>query len=56
MEKSIRDMTESEILRQQMELLAEASKEASNTELPGLTNAMLDIYSTLLSPYGFRVS
>ncbi len=56
MEKSIRDMTESEILRQQMELLAEASKEASNTELPGLTNAMLDIYSALSSPYGFRVS
>ncbi len=45
MEKSIGDVTESEILRQQMELLAEASKEAPSTELPGLTSAMLDIYS-----------
>lgn len=51
MEKSIGDVTESEILRQQMELLVEASKEAPSTELPGLTSAMLDIYSALSSKF-----
>lgn len=42
-EKDISKMTEKEILRQQLELLAERSKEAEDSELHGLTMAMSDV-------------
>lgn len=50
MEKKITEMTEEEILRQQLELLAETSKNITNTysmELPKLTEAMVLIYDRL---------
>ena len=46
-EKSIREMTNKEILRRQLELLAESSKTCSSGELPELTKAMVQIYSIL---------
>lgn len=45
-EKKISEMTEKEILRQQLELLAERSKTCQDNELPGTTNAMVNIIST----------
>ena len=47
MEKNISDMTEKEILRQQMELLAERSKSCVDDCLADITNSMLGIYSVL---------
>lgn len=43
MEKKISEMTEKEILRQQLELLAEESSKALVEELPALTNAMINL-------------
>lgn len=43
MEKEIGEMTEKEILRRQLELMAEKSKSAEDSELQGLTLAMTDI-------------
>lgn len=43
MEKEISEMTEREILRQQLELVAEKSKGAEELELQGLTLSMTDI-------------
>lgn len=40
-EKSIKDMTAKEILRRQLELLAEASTQSEPNELIGLTHAMI---------------
>lgn len=50
MAKEITEMTEKEILRQQFELLAEISKNATSTygmELPKLTEAMVLVYDRL---------
>lgn len=47
MKKKISKMTEKEILRQQMELLAEKSNTCEADCLAGITNSMLDIYSVL---------
>lgn len=47
MGKKISEMTEKEILRQQLELLAEASKNAADFDLATLTNAMVSVYSLL---------
>lgn len=38
---------ERELLRKQLELLAEKSKQCSNEELIGLSNVMVSIYATL---------
>lgn len=46
-EKRISEMTNEEILRQQLELLAETSRNATDLELPSLTNSMSIIYSQL---------
>lgn len=48
--KELEKMTEKEILRQQLELLAETSQNVANTygtELPKLTDAMICIYDRL---------
>lgn len=45
--KNISEMTKEEILRQQLELLAEASVNASYEELQTLTNAMVTVYDRL---------
>lgn len=50
MEKEISKMTEREILRQQLELLAEASQntiKSYSTELPTLTDAMVTVCNCL---------
>ena len=47
MEKNISEMTEKEILREQMELLAERSKSCVDDCLADITNSMLGIYSVL---------
>lgn len=44
-------MTEKEILRQQLELLAEESRKAEAKDLPALTNAMVLLYSTLSNDF-----
>lgn len=41
---------EKEILRKQLELLAEQSKEATDKELCELSDAMSDIYTSLCRP------
>lgn len=41
--KKISEMTEKEILRQQLLILAERSLTADEDELPGLTHAMLEL-------------
>ena len=46
-EKKVDEMTEKEILRQQLKLLAEKSKEAEGTELHELTLAMSDVIYSL---------
>lgn len=48
MDKKISEMTEQEILRQQLELLADASLAASPEELPRLTEAMIDVRDRLI--------
>ena len=40
-EKNIKDMSKEEILRRQLELLAEASTQCEPDELCNLTNAMI---------------
>lgn len=49
MEKNIKisEMTKEEILREQMELLAENSKDCTIEELPRLTEAMCQLYKVL---------
>ena len=47
-DKKIEDMTLTEILRQQLELLAERSQDCLNEELPSLTKAMLEIYHVIV--------
>lgn len=47
-EKSIKDMSINEILRKQLELLAERSKNCLDEELLSLTTAMVQIYNILL--------
>lgn len=42
-EKQIEEMTEKEILRQQLELLAEESKKCTAKELTEISNSMLNI-------------
>lgn len=49
MKKELKDMTEKEILRQQLELLAEVSKESIAEELPAITEQMINITYCLLS-------
>lgn len=41
---------ERELLRKQMEMLAEQSKVATDIELPQLSEAMNDIYKSFLAP------
>lgn len=48
MDKKISEMTESEILRQQLELLANASQVANPEELPRLTEAMIGVSDRLI--------
>ena len=47
MEKKMSKMTEKEILRQQLELLAEKSKSAAEVDLPKLTNSMIKVCDTI---------
>lgn len=47
-DKSIKDMSVEEILRQQLEVLAERSKSCLDEELPALTTSMINIISILL--------
>lgn len=47
MDKKISEMTEKEILRKQLELLAEISKESLAEELPQLSMAMCEIHKLL---------
>ena len=42
--KKVSDMSVEEILRQQLEILAERSQSAATTELPGLTDAIIKIF------------
>ncbi len=51
MEKKMSEMTEREILRQQLELLAEASKSATDTELPKLTEALVQVFALFYQCY-----
>lgn len=46
-QKSISELSNEKILRQQLELLAERSEKASNSDLPMLTIAMMDINKVL---------
>lgn len=48
-EKKISELTEKEILRQQLELLAEESKDATPTELFYLSKALCEVYGKLNS-------
>ena len=45
--KKFIDMTEKEILRKQLELLAEHSEDCTTEELPQMTHAMCHIYELL---------
>lgn len=49
MKKELKDMTEKEILRKQLELLAEVSKNVEPNELAQLSNAMTNIYECIVS-------
>lgn len=51
MTKKFSEMTEKEILRQQLQLLAEASKNAADTELPALTTALIQVFSLFYQCY-----
>lgn len=46
-EKKIEEMTEKEILRQQLELLAKVSKDTADEILPQLSESMCQIYSLI---------
>ena len=48
MENQTKKISMEEILRQQLELLAERSQDCLNEELPSLTKAMLEIYHVLV--------
>lgn len=50
MKKQIHDMTEKEIFRQQLELLAEMSRNAMDKELASLTTAMTEVYKLMNRP------
>ena len=47
MEKKISEMTEKEILRQQLELLAERSKSCVDDCLAEITTSMISIFTTI---------
>ena len=47
--KEIKSMTQKEILRQQLELLAERSKECLDEDLPKLTEAMISVFEVLVT-------
>lgn len=49
--KPISEMTEREILRQQLELLAERSEHCADEELPSISKAMIEI-SKYINPFG----
>ena len=49
MEDKISEMTEKEILRQQLELLAKESQNCIPGELALITNSMVEIYDRLVS-------
>lgn len=46
-EKKMSKMTEKEILRQQLELLAEKSKSAADVDLPELTSSMVRVFEAI---------
>lgn len=48
-DKNIGEMTNKEILRQQLELLAENSKSVEERYLPAITEAMVLVYGRLLN-------
>ncbi len=50
MKNKFRYMTEEEILRRQLELLAESSEEAHDVELCGLSSKMIEVYKALNRP------
>ena len=50
MEEPIHGMTDEEILRKQLELLAEVSQTAVESSLAPLTNAMVEIYKLFNRP------
>lgn len=50
MNNKFHDMTEEEILRRQLELLAESSEKAYDVELCGLSSKMIEVYKTLNRP------
>ena len=49
-EKKIEEMTEKEMLRQQLELLAKVSKDTADEILPQLSESMCQIYSLIERP------
>lgn len=49
-EKKIEEMTEKEILRQQLELLAKVSKDTADEILPRLSESMCQIYRLIKKP------
>lgn len=51
MEERIHGMTDEEILRKQLELLAEVSQTAVESSLAPLTTAMVEIYKLLNARY-----
>ena len=53
-EKKIEEMTEKEILRQQLELLAKVSKDTADEMLPRLSESMCQIYSLIERPNIFQ--
>jgi hypothetical protein len=50
--KNLSQMSNEEILRQQLQLLAECSQITSHDELPALTHAMVEIYKALITEDG----
>lgn len=50
MNNKFRYMAEEEILRRQLELLAESSEKAHDVELCGLSSKMIEVYKTLNRP------
>ena len=50
MNNKFRYMTEEEILRRQLELLAESSEKAHDVELCGLSSKMIEVYKALNRP------
>ena len=47
MEINNKELTNEEILRQQLELLAERSKKVNDVDLPALTDSMVKVYEAL---------